>query len=252
MKQYKFLNWTLKFKNKNIYNKFIKSKRNIIISKHTNSFDVLLLDRFIKQIKNNVLTYTNWARLSNLFNINSEQIVRGGFVDRKIKELNKKDNYNIVIFPNGGDSTWKTGAFAISKETNSNIFIFGIDYYEQIVTVDTFLKIINIKKDMKFCKKKLSKYNPYTSLEIISKNKNISLNYILGFKLTFFICFIMIISLFYNKNIKFVIPIILILINYILVFRSIPHMIERIFKTIYIIPFLLSLIFIIKEKLYIF
>ena len=73
------------------------------------------------------------------------------------------------------------------------------------------------------------------------------MNYILGLKLTFFISFIMIISLFTYKSTKFVIPIILILINYILVFRSIPHMIERIFKTIYVIPFILSLIFIINE-----
>ena len=60
MKKLFYFNWTLEFKNKNIYNKFIKSKRNIIISTHTNKFDVLLLDRFIKQIKNNdVLTYTH-------------------------------------------------------------------------------------------------------------------------------------------------------------------------------------------------
>ena len=75
-----------------------------------------------------------------------------------------------MIFPNGGDSTWeKLVLFAIAKETQSNIFIFGIDYRYQLVVVDTYLKITNIKKDIEFCKKILSKYNPYTSLEIIFK-----------------------------------------------------------------------------------
>ena len=44
-----------------------------------------------------------------------------------------------MIFPSGGNVTWKTGFHALAKELGADIIVLGLDYVNMRVVVDSFL-----------------------------------------------------------------------------------------------------------------
>ena len=83
---------------------------------------------------------------------------RGGFKE-EYNELQHTTNLCRVIFPSGGNVTWKTGFYVLAKKLNAKIVILGIDYKNYRVVVDSIVqprKTFEETKDT--CMKQLRKY----------------------------------------------------------------------------------------------
>ena len=68
-----------------------------------------------------------------------EDVKKGGFVQKEIKILKETDVFCRCLFPSGGTVKWKTGFFVLAKETGADIFLLGLDYSNNTVTVDSVL-----------------------------------------------------------------------------------------------------------------
>jgi len=165
--------WVYSFASKDVEAQFKKSQKKICISAHSTPFaDGAILHVALNSLgQSNHKFYTigmdwvglNWCEDVTPFRISDAQrwppfsfitahevgvfseakhekrCKKGGFVQKEIKILKETDVFCRCLFPSGGTVKWKTGFFVLAKETGADIFLLGLDYSNNTVTVDSVL-----------------------------------------------------------------------------------------------------------------
>ena len=83
----------------------------------------------------------------------------GGFIKRECKSLENVYTFCRVMFPSGGNITWKTGFYILAKTLNAKIVIMGIDYKTKQVIIDSVIDPLDsFEKTKSICITRLRKY----------------------------------------------------------------------------------------------
>ena len=132
--------WKFSFSSPDVAAQFAAADRMICISAHSTPFlDGMLLHVALQKF--GVPNHIFYVRgLFGFCPIWCKEIsnVRG-FIRSEIELLKSEASFCRMIFPSGGTVEWKSGFYALAKETKAIIIILGLDYKTKQVIVDSCL-----------------------------------------------------------------------------------------------------------------
>ena len=169
---------------------FFATPRRIIIFPHTTLWDFIILALY---------ALSEWAEYeSNVYIIVKPQLFEGakkyffllfncipatkreehgnGFIDKTINLFSEKDNYSILISPEGTviKSDWKSGYFYLAKGLNCPIQVIGLDYHLHTpVIINPLVIPSNYQQAEKQLKEQMSTFTPLYRKNSILKHPNI-------------------------------------------------------------------------------
>lgn len=133
-------NWKFEFASADVAAEFATADRKICISAHSTPFlDGILLH--VAMEKFGVSDHIIYVR--GLFSLCPDWCkeisnVRG-FLNGEIELLKSQATFCRIFFPSGGTVWWKSGFYALAKETKAVIIVVGINYSTRSVIVDSCL-----------------------------------------------------------------------------------------------------------------